>query len=373
MQKILIGHLGSFGDCLYATAIARQIKSDYPACHLTWAIGAKYQSVIFNNPFIDKIWVIENNDYYFEGWELFEKECDRLKNEGVFDLVFFTQIYPHNLCLFNGTIRGSILNAYPKKISNVTPVMELTSEEIRNVDSFISKNNLKDKQIIVFEFAPNSRQSFVSTQFAIEASILILQKVAANFVVVLSSHLKIETNIINIIDGSSLSFRENAELLNRAKLFIGCSSGLTWLSTSNWVKTIPTIQLLNPNAYWFAGVIYDFEYYGIDHQHIIELKKCKPDYLAHCVDIVTNDGIQKSKLKYNWIAKPKYFYSYRHLHYQFLSKFQFQSMKTLHQAYSERHGFKIIFVIYTILNILLLPLLPLLYLQKTIAKTLKNV
>jgi ADP-heptose:LPS heptosyltransferase len=38
-QKIVLVQLFSNGDCLYATAVARQIKADYPGCHLTWAIA----------------------------------------------------------------------------------------------------------------------------------------------------------------------------------------------------------------------------------------------------------------------------------------------------------------------------------------------
>lgn len=57
-KRILLGQLGSNGDCLHATVLARQIKHDYPNCHLTWAIGSIYRSIIENNPFIDRIWEI---------------------------------------------------------------------------------------------------------------------------------------------------------------------------------------------------------------------------------------------------------------------------------------------------------------------------
>ncbi len=55
-KKILLGQLGRRGDCLYATAVARQIKEDFPVCHLTWAISSMCRPVIDNNPYVDKIW-----------------------------------------------------------------------------------------------------------------------------------------------------------------------------------------------------------------------------------------------------------------------------------------------------------------------------
>ena len=57
-KRILLGQLGSFGDCLYATTVARQIKVDFPECHLTWAIGSPYRSILDNSPDVDDIWEV---------------------------------------------------------------------------------------------------------------------------------------------------------------------------------------------------------------------------------------------------------------------------------------------------------------------------
>jgi ADP-heptose:LPS heptosyltransferase len=59
LTQILLGQLGSNGDCLYATIVARQIKTDFPDCHLTWAVGSFARPVLENNPFVDRIWQIE--------------------------------------------------------------------------------------------------------------------------------------------------------------------------------------------------------------------------------------------------------------------------------------------------------------------------
>ena len=39
-KRVLLGHLGEKGDCLYASAVSRQIKADLPESHLTWAVGS---------------------------------------------------------------------------------------------------------------------------------------------------------------------------------------------------------------------------------------------------------------------------------------------------------------------------------------------
>jgi hypothetical protein len=52
---ILLVQLYANGDCLYATTLARQIKHDYPGCHLTWAISPSCKSIIDLNPYVDAV------------------------------------------------------------------------------------------------------------------------------------------------------------------------------------------------------------------------------------------------------------------------------------------------------------------------------
>jgi hypothetical protein len=69
-----------------------------------------------------------------------------------------------------------------------------------------------------------------------------------------------------------LTFRENAELSKYCTLLLGCSSGITWLLTSNWAKKIPTIQFLGRDPCWhsFASVRYDHQFWGLPTDHILE-------------------------------------------------------------------------------------------------------
>jgi ADP-heptose:LPS heptosyltransferase len=61
-MNILVVQLGSNGDCMFVTTIAKQFKEiDYPDCNLTWMIGALYSTVIENNIFVDDK-IIINSD-----------------------------------------------------------------------------------------------------------------------------------------------------------------------------------------------------------------------------------------------------------------------------------------------------------------------
>jgi hypothetical protein len=138
-KRFLIGQLGSFGDCLYATTVARQIKNDYPDCHLTWAIGSIYRSILDGNPYIDEIWEfpLSKRTDLLDRWQQFENEAVERKNRGDFDEIFLTQVWPNNLKNFDGTLRSSIFRAYNKPITvPVLPVLRLLPAEVENVRNF---------------------------------------------------------------------------------------------------------------------------------------------------------------------------------------------------------------------------------------------
>src|SRR5450830_1189743 len=96
-QKILLVHLYSNGDCLYATTVARQIKHDFPGCNLTWAIAPFCKSIIANNPYVDAVMevTIAKNDVV--AFRKFKKKIKLLKQQGKFDEIFITHNMDTNL------------------------------------------------------------------------------------------------------------------------------------------------------------------------------------------------------------------------------------------------------------------------------------
>lgn len=300
-KKILLGHLAAFGDCLYATAIARQIKQDYPNCYLTWAISASAAHLLQNNPYIDKIWEIPvHREHLPDVWARFEIEAKKCQQEGVFDEVFLTQIYPNNYQNYDGTVRASIFRGYPKPITvSVSPVIYLTDEEIANAKAFAEKHDLKNgSQVILFEYASKSGQSFVTPKFALTVAKKLVNQFP-NIRIILSSHAPINTDHPAIIDGSTLSFRENAEISKYCHLLIGCSSGISWLCTSEWAKSLPMIQLLKKVQSVFASMSHDFNYFGLDSSHIIEMTECSEDHLTQCITTFFNNGLSDAYQNYH--------------------------------------------------------------------------
>ena len=189
-KHILLGHLACFGDCLYATTIAKQIKVDYPGCHLSWAIGSKYRSILDGNPDIDQVWEIplSSREEIASVWYMFKNEALRRKKNGDFDEIFFTQIYPDNYETYDGTIRSSILRCYRKPITvGFTPVVFLSDQEIKTVYDFAKKSNLLgQKSVILFEYSAKSEQSFVTPEFAAQLSQKIIDKVPDCYIIMSS-------------------------------------------------------------------------------------------------------------------------------------------------------------------------------------------
>jgi len=306
----MIGQLERFGDCLYATTLAKQIKSDYPDCHITWAILSKYKSILDLNPHVDQVWEIPatSDDFYGAVWNDFETQALQRQTGGEFDELIFSQIAPRNWIKYNGTIRGTILSAYNRPLTvSVEPVVRLSDKEVENVKLFAEKYNLQDfKNVILFECAPGSKQSKVNVEFAFEVATTITQN-NPDICFLLSTSQKLDFIHPQIIDASELSFRENAELTKYCSLLIGCSSGISWLSTSDWAKKLPTIQLLNAKLWIFAGMHYDFEVNQLDNSHIIELVEFDKKRVVECVLSVINERVAVAKEKFHQTYKPNYF------------------------------------------------------------------
>lgn len=309
-KTFLIGQLERFGDCLFATTLAKQIQHDHPESRITWAVLSKYKSILELNPDIDEIWEIipTSEDYYGSVWNEFETEALKRQADGEFDKIIFSQISPRNWIRYNGTIRGTILSAYEKPITvSVEPVVRLSDTEVENVKNFAEKYNLASfKNVILFECAPSSEQSKVNIEFALKVADEITQR-EKETCIILTTTQKLNLANPNIIDASELSFRENAELTKYCNLLIGCSSGITWLSTSDWAKKLPMIQLLSADLWIFAGVHYDFQINHLDNSQIVEMIEFNERKTVECVLSVIENGVSETKPKFHQDYQPGYF------------------------------------------------------------------
>jgi len=298
-KKILLVHLHSNGDCLYATAVARQIKQDYPGGHLTWAVASFCKDILNNNPYIDAILEIPNVNKGNSASVLrkLKKEMAVEKNNGVYDEVFYTQLLDSEIANYDGCIRSGIFRGYDKPITvPVTPVLRLKEEEIEKVKKFAEKHNLSGyKNVILFEFAPQSGQLAISLPAAFEITKRLIKN--KNTAVILSSNIKI-TEEENIIDGSVLTLRETAYLTHYCTFLIGCTSGISWASTSDAAKQLPTLQIIDPYSPWVNPMSRDFQRFGISSKNLLEIYDNDVEKIVACTQDILNNGFAEAKKKY---------------------------------------------------------------------------
>lgn len=298
-MKILLVHLYSNGDCLFATTIAKQIKKDFPGCHLTWAVASFCKSILAGNPDVDELMEVtsvKKNDT--AAFRKFKKEVLQKKASGEFDEVFITHNQDVNQALYDGTIRSGILRSYPYPVTvSKQPVLILSDSEKEKTKLFAEKHQiLQYKKVILFEYAPLSGQLAITK----EDALYIAEKIAEdeNTAVVLSSANKISHLRKNIIDGSELTLRETAALTHYCTFLLGCSSGITWISTSSAAKELPMIQMLDANAVWVNPISRDFERIGKNTGHVIEMMHFNRDRIVECIRTSLRD-FSLARAKYN--------------------------------------------------------------------------
>ena len=304
-NRILLGQLISNGDCLYATAIARQIKQDFPGCHLTWAVSSLCRRTIEENPWIDSIWEVPvegwADEFLRASWNSFMLQALERYEQGLYDFVFFTQIYPGNPHHFEGTVRPSIFLGYPGKITvPLEPSLVLRTEEVENVRNFARHNRLQDfEQVILFECSSKSGQSDVTPEFAYRAAEAIVGRAAGRCAFILGSHHAAQPSPEGIIDGSILTLREMAELTNYCTLLIGCSSGISCVSTSTWAKPLPKIQMLSSQCAMFASSAHDYQYFDLPASHVIEMFDADIERLVGCFVSFLEHGWENTRAIYH--------------------------------------------------------------------------
>ena len=328
------------------TAVARQLKLDDPDCHITWAISYKCRQVIENNPDIDNIWEVQysaGENQYTDVLFKVKAEAEKKRMAGEYDEIICGQMSTDNIQYFDGTTRSSTFRTFGKPIKDVTPIINLYDYEIKHVKEFAEKHDLKKyRNVVLCECSPSSRQSFMTLPLMLELVEGIVKELD-DVVFIISTHLKVQSNNKRIIDGSMLSFRENAELSKYCTMLIGCSSGITWLLTSNWAKKINTIQFLlnSDDSFRFASLAYDFKYWGLSTDHILETDKNTITGMKQIVtSALTDFNLAKKKYGQDFIPSLKKLETFI---YQIDLPYSFRSVRQLISAagnFSKRNDIK---------------------------------
>lgn len=346
--------LYSNGDCLYATAVARQIKQDYPGCHLTWAIASFCKNILLGNPYVDEVMEINSvakNDA--AALRTLRREMEARQRAGEYDHFFFIHNGDTNQAYYDGSIRSSILRAYQKPITvPLTPILHLTEAEKAKALRFAKDHRLQEyRHVILFEFAPQSGQSKMTTEEALLVAAAVVQSNDA--AIILSSANKVNSGQANIIDGSTLTLRETAALTHYCTFLLGSSSGITWISTSDDAKQLPMVQLLSPDAVWINPLSRDFERFGFSTDGLIEMTEYYREKIVQCVNAALHD-FGEAKRVYNQHI-PLHFKSTRNIVYNLLCYLEFGAIATHIKVNREVYGNRLAFYKEVVMGFLIFP------------------
>jgi len=260
------------------------------------------RSIIDGNPDVDEVWEIpvRNHDEMLTAWGSFVERLRERQARHEYDHVFLTQIFPDNFGNYDGTVRASIFRGYPGPITvPVTPVIRLGAEEVAATARFVAEHRLKSyDRVILFECGAGSGQSFVDLAFAEHTAREIVVTIPGTAVVI-SSNIPFRSDDPRIIDGSSVPFRCNAELAKSCSLLIGCSSGISWLTTSDWAARLPMVQLLKRETSVYASFVHDHGRFGLPTDEIIEMTDCRPHHVADCVACIAEHGFAVARVRFH--------------------------------------------------------------------------
>jgi hypothetical protein len=353
--KILLVQLFSNGDCLYATTVARQIKKDYPNCILTWAVARFCKDITRLNPDVDEIIIVDDvpkND--IKAFRRYRRRILKEKKAGLWNEVFITMNMDRNQSLYDGTIRGMILKAYPNPITvPIQPILILSEEEKEKVKQYAIERNLFNfDHVILWEFAPQSGQSKIDFQLVWDLASRIVTN--DRVCVILTSGIAFKETI-NIFDASKLTVRENAALTHYCTLLVGCSSGITWISTSIAAKQLPMLQLLDPQVAFLNAPSVDFDRNKIKNIPLIELTTLNREKIFDCMNNIITYGFEKSIPQFN-MALPIQFKTTRKVVYNLLCYLQLGSVLRHFNITVKHYGLNKLFIKEFLLAIILFPI-----------------
>jgi hypothetical protein len=213
--------------------------------------------------------------------------------------------------------------------------LQITEAEKSRAEQFAKAHNLLSfKNIILWEYAPLSGQNVLNKEFVMRLAYKIA--LLPSTCIILTSANSFKSNN-TIIDASTLSLRENAALTHYCSLLIGCSSGITWLSTSTAAKQLPMVQLLDPQAYFINAPSVDFRRYGISTDYLIEILELKETRIYYCIKTILEESFLKAKEIYHQ-ELPLQFKTTRKIVYNLLCYLHFKAIAKHYQIMTSIYG-----------------------------------
>ena len=266
-KNILIIRLDHIGDVAAATSVPHNLKIAYPEARITFLVSSSSAGLLLNNPYINEM-ICFDAPWFSRGkkninsWAVFWKLVKELKKVN-FDLGFDLRgDFRHIILMWLARVKFRVsygvtgggfllsiqghyhknLNALDKNLYlleklNIKLIIRkqelfLSNEEVRQVDDFLSSNNLNQvKFCIVHPVAGYTSKNWQEDKFAVLISKLYKELKVSVILVGLDNDRDIVEHIIaisgvpaiNIAGKTSLRFL--IALIQRANLFIGVDSG----------------------------------------------------------------------------------------------------------------------------------------------------
>lgn len=227
-----------FGDIVAGEPITRQIRKLYPDSYIIWIIKPVFRELLENNPNLDGI--VE---------EFCANQRRLLINSGVFEVLYNLQFRNNSYCpicnvyvenpvadaqnitIHNYYFQGNLLTIQQKiaglPVEDITPNLYITATHQNTVDNL----DLPANYIVIHCQSAQNTRNWDSTKWQQLLNHLINKTDYYLVEVGLMSDLTIKSNrYINLC--GKLNLLETAEVIRRAKLFIGIDSGPAHLANS---------------------------------------------------------------------------------------------------------------------------------------------
>jgi ADP-heptose:LPS heptosyltransferase len=356
IERILLIQLFSNGDCLYVTAIARQIKKNHPGSYLTWIVSSKCSSMLLNNPDIDEILEVaipnaSQNEIIFNQ---ILSEANEKKRFGLYSKIIVPQLIGNNMKYYDGLVYSSLYrSAGFEQIDDPTPKLYLTQNEYQIAKEFAQQNQLHlYKHVILFECAPQSNQLLLTDELIKEYARCIVNQGSA--CVILSSPKAYRFNEPHIFDGNRLSIRETVALTHYCTLLLGCSSGISWAANSNAAKSLNFVQILSKQAYYFNPLSLTLEKWHYSSNRILELIEFNTHKIEQVFQDIFTKDFQSARINHHQKVQIS-FKLHRGIIHHFLKNRNISELITFISINIKENGFNFYMIRSILLGFILFP------------------
>ncbi len=244
-KRVLVGLLEHIGDIVACEPVARYLKLGSPRTHLTWAVSQKYRELVDTNPFVDEVIALE----CLTDWMKLSRHCSY---DRIVDLHANYKTCPHCTIPLVKTTGNPFVTAYEwfdygavleafcvgaglPRLS-AQPYLYLGREHREAVNG----HNLPQDYCVIHRTSSLAEKDWTNSGWGeLSAYIRDGLKLAVVEVGVGGTPSPLGSSTIDLVN--RLGILETAEVIRRARLFVGVDSGPAHLA--NAVRTAGVVLL----------------------------------------------------------------------------------------------------------------------------------